>query len=137
MAVCLTLRMVFLYFAIRTLAHDLNPSVLHGQAFCAPPGYIQPSLVHLVGSVIYKVWRGGWRVDKATAIAIGLMFGWEGVKMLRWAGNSEFDEGCCGECRNKEGTAGTASGCGTSAESEKVSKSIEPEQKQSACSLST
>ena len=106
--------------------------MLHGQALCAL-GYVQPSLVHLVGAVIYKVRECEWWVDKAMAIVIGLMFGWEGVKMLRWAGSSEFDGGC----QNKRGSADAASGCGTSAELEKASKTIESEQKQSACSPST
>lgn len=42
-----------------------------------------------------------------TAIVIGMMFGWEGVKMIRWARNKDFDGGCCGHCHsNDESTPG-------------------------------
>ncbi|KAF8553312.1 hypothetical protein OG21DRAFT_1510341 [Imleria badia] len=123
--------MIFLYLAKRYLARALDSSALHGEALCAL-SCMQLSIVLLVGSLIYRVWRGGWWVDAATAIVIGALFGWEGVKMIRWARNKDFDGGCCADCHPKDKTAST---CMTpSAEAEKPK---EPEQTQNACSSST
>lgn len=101
--------MLVLYLAKRYLARALNSSTLHGEALCAL-SCMQLSVVLLVGSLIYRVWKGGWWVDSATAIVIGLLFGWEGVKMIRWAWNKQFDGGCCADCRPKDKAT---SGCTT------------------------
>lgn len=121
---------LLLYLAKRYLAHALNSSALNGEALCALC-CMQLSIVLLVGSLIYRVWKGGWWVDAATAIVIGLMFGWEGVKMIRWAQNKDFDGGFCG-CQSK----GTNSPECKSPSME-TEKPKEPEQKQSFCTSST
>ncbi|KAH7888633.1 hypothetical protein F5I97DRAFT_1854244 [Phlebopus sp. FC_14] len=84
-----------LWIPKRHLAHALNSSTMHGEALCAL-SCIQFGVVLFAGSLIYRVWRGGWWVDSATAIIIGLLFGWEGLKMVRWAQDREFNGGCCG-----------------------------------------
>ncbi|KAG9312381.1 hypothetical protein JVU11DRAFT_6758 [Chiua virens] len=86
-----------LYFVKRYLARALDSSALNGQALCTLC-CMQLSVVLLIGSLIFRVWKGGWWADATTAIVIGLMFGWEGFKMIRWARNEEFDGGCCGDC---------------------------------------
>jgi Co/Zn/Cd efflux system component len=120
----------FLYLAKRYLARALDSSALNGEALCALC-CMQLSIVLLVGSSIYRLWKGGWWVDAATAIVIGMMFGWEGVKMIKWARNEDFDGGCCGGCHSDKATPE----CSTpEAEAEKRK---EPEQKDSLCSSST
>ena len=119
--------MLVLYLAKRYLARALNSSTLHGEALCAL-SCMQLSVVLLAGALIFRVWEGGWWVDAATAILIGLLFGWEGVKMIRWARNEDFDGGCCPECRPKDKVA---SRCTT--RPVEVEKPKEPELKQSAC----
>ncbi|KAH7926546.1 hypothetical protein BV22DRAFT_988068, partial [Leucogyrophana mollusca] len=84
-----------LWIPKRYLARALNSSTMAGEALCSL-SCIQFSAVLLVGSLIYRAWRGGWWVDSATAILIAFLFGWEGVKMVRWARNDKFDGGCCG-----------------------------------------
>ncbi|KAH0835847.1 hypothetical protein J3R83DRAFT_9716 [Lanmaoa asiatica] len=122
--------MLVLYLAKRYLARALDSSILHGEALCAL-SCTQLSVVLLVGSLVYRVWKGGWWVDAATAIVIGMLFGWEGVKMIRWARNKDFDGGCCADCHPKDKTL---SSCATpSAEAEETEKS---EQKQSPCASS-
>ncbi|KAF8554642.1 hypothetical protein OG21DRAFT_1484475 [Imleria badia] len=121
---------LLLYLAKRYLARALNSSALNGEALCALC-CTQLSVVLLVGSLIYRVWKGGWWVDAATAIVIGVMFGWEGVKMIRWARNKDFNGGFCG-CHSKDMDA---PGCTTP--STETEKPKEPEQKQSFCSSTT
>ena len=118
-----------LYLAKRYLARALDSSTLNGEAICGLC-CMQLSLVLLIGSLIYRVWKGGWWVDSATAIVIGMMFGWEGVKMIRWARNKDFDGGCCGQCQPKDEAS---PGC-TTLSGEVEPK--EPEQTQSPCSSS-
>lgn len=90
--------MVVIWLPKRYLARELNSSTMQGEATCSL-SCIQITTVLFVGSLIYRVWRGGWWIDSATSIILGLMFGREGVKMVRWARNPEFDGGCCGACR--------------------------------------
>ncbi|THU93098.1 hypothetical protein K435DRAFT_904668 [Dendrothele bispora CBS 962.96] len=59
---------------------------------------IQIVTVHSVGALIFKVWRGGWWVDSAASIVLGLSFAWEGIKLLKWVRDPDFDGGCCGHC---------------------------------------
>ena len=120
-----------LYLVKRYLARALDSSALNGEAVCALC-CMQLSVVLLIGSLIYRLWEGGWWVDAATAIVIGLMFGWEGIKMIRWARNKDFDGGCCGGCHSKEMATPE---CATP--SEEAEKRKEPEQKHSLCSSST
>ena len=83
----------------RYLARALNSSTMRGEALCTL-SCIQFSAVLWIGSLIYRLWRNGWWLDSATAIAIALLFGWEGVKMVRWARHESFDGGCCKHCSN-------------------------------------
>ncbi|KAL4078324.1 hypothetical protein V8B97DRAFT_2003548 [Scleroderma yunnanense] len=83
-----------LWIPKRYLAHALNSSTMQGEALCAL-SCIQFSAVLLVGSLIYRVWPHGWWVDSATAIVIALLFGWEGIKMVRFAQSKDFNGGCC------------------------------------------
>jgi len=39
-------------------------------------------------------------------MVLSLLFGWEGYKMLRWAGSKEFTGGCCEHCRITPGASG-------------------------------
>jgi divalent metal cation (Fe/Co/Zn/Cd) transporter len=123
---------LLLYFIKRYLARALDSSVLNGEALCALC-CTQLSVVLLLGSLIYRVWKGGWWVDSATAIVIGLMFGWEGFKMVRWARNKEFDGGCCAHCHSEDTAAPGSKTPSAEAEAEKPE---EPEQKRCLCSSS-
>ncbi|KAG2749117.1 hypothetical protein P692DRAFT_20732797 [Suillus brevipes Sb2] len=85
----------------RYLAKALNSSTMNGEALCTL-SCIQFSCALLIGSIVYRVWRGGWWVDSATAIVIAILFGWEGFKMIRWASNDQFNGGCsCGQEERK------------------------------------
>jgi predicted Co/Zn/Cd cation transporter (cation efflux family) len=86
----------------RYLAKVLNSSTMNGEALCTL-SCIQFSGALLIGSIIYRVWHGGWWVDSATAIVIAMLFAWEGFKMIRWASNDKFNGGCsCGQEERKE-----------------------------------
>ncbi|KAH7920249.1 hypothetical protein BV22DRAFT_1098443 [Leucogyrophana mollusca] len=99
-----TLFIMFLFWLPkRYLARALDSSTMAGEALCTL-SCMQFSAVLLVGSLVYRVWRGGWWVDAATAIVIALLFGWEGVRMVRWARSDAFDGGC-GCCSGGEGKA--------------------------------
>ncbi|KIJ67484.1 hypothetical protein HYDPIDRAFT_84512, partial [Hydnomerulius pinastri MD-312] len=102
--------MFFLWIPKRHLARarGLNSSTMHGEALCSL-SCMQLSAVLLVGSLIYRVWRGGWWVDSVTAIVIALLFGWEGINMVRWARDKDFNGGCCAPCSKKEGSGAIAS----------------------------
>jgi divalent metal cation (Fe/Co/Zn/Cd) transporter len=98
---CATFIMFLFWVPKRYLAKALNSSTMNGEALCTL-SCIQFSGALLIGSLIYRVWRGGWWVDSATAIAIAVLFGWEGYKMIRWASNDRFDGGCsCGKEERK------------------------------------
>lgn len=56
------------------------------------------TLVLLGGSIIYRFWKRGWWVHSAVALVFGLYFAKEGVAMIRWAGDPEFNGGCCNAC---------------------------------------
>ena len=81
----------------RYLAKSLNSSVMQGCSLSC----IQITCVLFAGSLLFGVWKGGWWVDGATSIALGLIFTWEGVKMLRWARSDEFTGGCCQDCQDR------------------------------------
>ncbi|KAH7882341.1 hypothetical protein F5I97DRAFT_1785080, partial [Phlebopus sp. FC_14] len=89
--------MFLLWLPKRYLARALNSSTMHGEAMCTL-SCLQLSVALLIGSLIYREWRGGWWVDSVTAIVIALLFGWEGIKMIRWAMDKDFDGGCCASC---------------------------------------
>ncbi|KAF9257951.1 hypothetical protein L218DRAFT_964892 [Marasmius fiardii PR-910] len=114
--------MVLIWLPKRYLARVLNSSAMQGEAKCSL-SCIQITIVLFVGALVYRLWKGGWWVDSATSIVLGLMFGWEGWKMWRWARSPDFDGGCCSSCSdrpcNKDIEAASCSGrtmvdtCGT------------------------
>lgn len=65
-------------------------------------------------------------------MVIAILFGWEGIKAIRWARNKDFDGGCCGDCRPKDTTTPADTIPSTEAE-----KSKELEIEQSPCSSFT
>ncbi|KAG1869590.1 hypothetical protein F4604DRAFT_891249 [Suillus subluteus] len=89
-----TFIMFLFWIPKRYLAKALNSSTMNGEALCTL-SCIQFSSALLIGSLIYRVWPGGWWVDSATSIVIAMLFGWEGFKMIRWASNDKFNGGCC------------------------------------------
>ncbi|KAK7043215.1 hypothetical protein VNI00_008569 [Paramarasmius palmivorus] len=95
------LLMVAIWIPKRYLARALNSSTMQGETQCSL-SCIQMTVVLFLGALIFKVWRGGWWVDSATSVVLGLLFGWEGWKMWRWATSPEFDGGCCNHCHSKE-----------------------------------
>jgi len=95
--------MILIWLPKRYLARALNSSAMQGEATCSL-SCIQITIVLFVGSLIFRLWRGGWWVDSATTLLLGLLFGWEGWKMIRWVRNPAFDGGCC-DCGPKNGSA--------------------------------
>lgn len=89
--------MIFIWLPKRYLARMLNSSAMQGEATCSL-SCIQITIVLFVGSLIFRLWRGGWWLDSATSLFLGILFGWEGVKMIRWVLNPAFDGGCCDHC---------------------------------------
>lgn len=75
----------------------LNSSAMKAEADCSL-ACIALTLVLLGGSIIYRFWKGGWWVDGAVALVLGLYFAKEGVEMVRWASHPEFNGGCCNTC---------------------------------------
>lgn len=89
--------MVLIWLPKRYLAKALNSSVMYGEAICSL-SCIQITAVLFVGSLIFRLWHGGWWIDSATSLFLGFLFGYEGIKMLRWVSNPAFDGGCCDTC---------------------------------------
>ncbi|KAI9509986.1 hypothetical protein F5148DRAFT_1183007 [Russula earlei] len=92
--------MITIWLPKRFLAKALNSSTMQGEAICSL-SCIQVTFVLFIGSLLFKVWKGGWWVDGATSIALGVLFAWEGVKMMRWARSDEFTGGCCEGCQDR------------------------------------
>ena len=80
---------------------------MRGEATCSL-SCIQITVVLFVGSLVYRLWKGGWWVNGATSIILGLLFGWEGAKMIKWALDPQFSGGCCGDCKPAALDAGKA-----------------------------
>ena len=77
---------------------------MHGEATCSL-SCIQITFVVFVGALLHRVWKGGWWVDSAASLILGILFGWEGYKTLKWVSDPAFDGGCCGGCKvEKRGT---------------------------------
>ncbi|TDL25134.1 hypothetical protein BD410DRAFT_784952 [Rickenella mellea] len=89
--------MIFIWLPKRYLARTLNSSAMQGEATCSL-SCIQITLVLFAGSLIFRLWCGGWWVDSATSLFLGLLFGWEGWKMIKWVRDPAFDGGCCKDC---------------------------------------
>ncbi|KAK1232345.1 hypothetical protein PQX77_004509 [Marasmius sp. AFHP31] len=102
--------MILVWLPKGYLARKLNSSAMQGETQCSL-SCIQMTIVLFVGALVYKLWKGGWWVDSATSLILGLLFGWEGWKMWRWARSPDFDGGCCGAHhsheKDVEATAGT------------------------------
>jgi len=90
--------MVLIWLPKRYLAKALDSSAMKGEAICSL-SCIQMTIVLFIGSLTFRLWKGGWWVDAATAIVLGFLFGWEGVKMVMWARDPEFSGGCCKDCK--------------------------------------
>ncbi|KDR84363.1 hypothetical protein GALMADRAFT_220132 [Galerina marginata CBS 339.88] len=88
--------MVLIWLPKRYLATALDSSTMRGEATCSL-SCIQLTCVLFAGSLIFRLWHGGWWVDGATSMVLSILFGWEGFKMVRWASSSEFTGGCCEE----------------------------------------
>ena len=89
--------MILIYLPKRYLARALNSSTMAGEAVCSL-SCIQITLVLFVGSLVFRLWQGGWWVDSATSIVLGLLFAREAYKMLSWVRNPDFNGGCCDAC---------------------------------------
>jgi hypothetical protein len=90
--------MILIWLPKVYLARALNSSTMQGEATCSL-SCIQITVVLFVGALVYRVWKGGWWVDDATSLVLGLMFGREGYNMLQWVRDPSFDGGCCKTCK--------------------------------------
>ena len=79
------------------LYKQLDSSAMKAEADCSL-SCIALTFVLLGGSIIYRVWKGGWQVDSAVVLVFGLYFAKQGVEMIRWARHPEFNGGCCSTC---------------------------------------
>ncbi|CAG8786807.1 14635_t:CDS:2 [Dentiscutata erythropus] len=86
--------MALLWLSKLLVAKLLNSSTMMSDAKCTL-SCIQVTLVILFGSLIYSVWSGGWWVDSASALILGIFFAKEGIGMIIWAKSKNFDGGCC------------------------------------------
>ncbi|KAF8811110.1 hypothetical protein BYT27DRAFT_7090019 [Phlegmacium glaucopus] len=98
--------MILIWLPKRYLAKALDSSTMRGEATCSL-SCIQITCVLFVGSLLFRVWRGGWWVDGATSIVLSILFGWEGFKMVKWASSAQFTGGCCQSCRIVTPTSGS------------------------------
>jgi hypothetical protein len=91
--------MVFLWLGKKYLAKMLNSSTMASEAQCSL-ACIKITFVLFLGSLLYMVWKGGWWLDSAAAIILGVLFAKEGVDMILWAKSKNFNGGCCNHCEN-------------------------------------
>lgn len=96
--------MILIWIPKRYLSRALDSSAMQGETQCSL-SCIQMTVVLFTGSLVYRLWKGGWWVDSATCLLLGFLFGWEGWKMLRWVRNPAFDGGCCDHQHGKKGAA--------------------------------
>ncbi|CAF1494317.1 unnamed protein product [Rotaria magnacalcarata] len=89
--------MIFVWLPKPWIAAELNSSVMRGEAACSL-ACIYLTIVLFIGSLVYKMWLGGWWIDSAIAIALGFFFLHEGWEMIAWARNKNFNGGCCKTC---------------------------------------
>lgn len=94
--------MIFIWLPKRYLARTLNSSTMAGEAACSL-SCIQITIVLFIGSLVFRLWKGGWWIDSATSLILGLLFARESYKMITWVRNPEFDGGCCSDCRVPRG----------------------------------
>jgi divalent metal cation (Fe/Co/Zn/Cd) transporter len=86
--------MFFLYFAKRYLAKKLNSSTMASDALCTL-SCLKITVVVFASSLLYMVWKGGWWVDSAATLVLGLLFFKEGIDMIISARSKDFNGGCC------------------------------------------
>lgn len=91
--------MIFIWLPKRYLARALDSSAMKGEAACSRACILITGVL-FIGSLIYRLWSNGWWVDSATSLVLGLLFGRDGVEMLQWARDPDFNGGCCGSCAN-------------------------------------
>jgi len=82
-----------LWLAKRRVARQLDSQILASDATCSF-ACARLALVLLLGSVLFRVWPGGWWVDAAAALVLSLFFLREGVQMIRHAASPGFSGGC-------------------------------------------
>lgn len=95
--------MVLIWLPKRYLARELNSSAMAGEATCSL-SCLQITAVLFVGSLIYRLRPSGWWADDSTSLVLGLMFGWEGYKLVKWVRDPDFDGGCCKACQPSKDT---------------------------------
>lgn len=83
------------------LAKSLNSSSMKGEAKCSLACISMTSAL-LVGTLVNRVWKGGWWVDSVTSIVLALFFGKESYQMIRWGLSVDFSGGCCRTCETPQ-----------------------------------
>jgi hypothetical protein len=89
--------MIFVWLPKPWIAAELNSSVMRGEAACSL-ACIYLTIVLFIGSLVYKLWHGGWWIDSAIAILLGFFFLHDGWEMISWARDKDFNGGCCKTC---------------------------------------
>ncbi|CAF3281463.1 unnamed protein product [Rotaria socialis] len=89
--------MIFVWLPKSWIAAELNSSLTRDEAACYL-ACICLTIVLFIGSLVYKLWLGGWWIDSAIAIALEFFFLHEGCEMIAWARNKNFNGGCCKAC---------------------------------------
>ena len=89
--------MILIWLPKPWLAKALDSSAMNGEAKCSL-ACISITSVLLAGTLIYRYWKGGWWVDSATAMVLGLLFLRESWNMVRWGMSKAFTGGCCKSC---------------------------------------
>lgn len=89
--------MIFIWLPKPWIAAELNSSVMRGESACSL-ACIYLTIVLFIGSLVYKLWEGGWWLDSGVAILLGFFFVHQGWEMIAWARNKDFDGGCCKTC---------------------------------------
>ncbi|CAF3482224.1 unnamed protein product [Rotaria sp. Silwood1] len=93
--------MLFVWLPKPWIATELNSSVMRGEAACSL-ACIYLTIVLFIGSLVYKLWHGGWWIDSAIAIVLGFFFCHEGWEMIAWARSKDFNGGCCKTCSSPD-----------------------------------
>ncbi|CAG8534518.1 22412_t:CDS:2 [Rhizophagus irregularis] len=82
--------MGFLWLSKKYLAKMLNSSTMASEAQCSL-ACIKITFILFLGSLLYMIWKGGWWLDSAAAIILGVLFAKEGVDMILWARSKDFN----------------------------------------------
>ena len=89
--ICIIAMFIMWYYKTKASV-ILNSSTLSSDAACSL-GCIKLSTVLCIGSILYQIWPKLWWVDAATAIAIGLLVGYEGYQTVKNAKDREKFKG--------------------------------------------